>query len=124
MIRFAAAALLSSCAIDRGLFWTGVPTAVQEEIRVSIRTVTSSPVDGIQHNRDWPANEYLVATKDGKYWHVVKARGRWHFKEAVLSVDTDHLTNRCSQPLAVPMISFQMTSKLDSAAKLASASGG
>jgi len=34
------------------------------------------------------------------------------------------LTNRSSQPLAVPMSSFEMTSTLNSAAKLASASGG
>jgi hypothetical protein len=34
------------------------------------------------------------------------------------------LTKRCSQPLAVLMFSFQMTSTLDSRAKLALASGG
>ena len=34
------------------------------------------------------------------------------------------LTKRCSQPLAVPMSSFHMTSTLNSAAKLALASGG
>jgi hypothetical protein len=35
-----------------------------------------------------------------------------------------HLTNRSSQPLAVPIISFQMTSLLGSVAKLGLASGG
>ena len=35
-----------------------------------------------------------------------------------------HLTNRSSQPLAVLMSSFQITSALNSAAKLALASGG
>jgi hypothetical protein len=34
------------------------------------------------------------------------------------------LTNRSSQPLAVPMSSFYMTSTLNSAAQLAPASGG
>ena len=34
------------------------------------------------------------------------------------------LTNRCSQPLTVPMFSFQMTSALNSEAKLALVSGG
>ena len=34
------------------------------------------------------------------------------------------LTNRSSQPLAFLMINFQMTSTLNSAAKLAPASGG
>jgi hypothetical protein len=34
------------------------------------------------------------------------------------------LTNRSSQPLAVSMFSFHMTSTLNAAAKLASASGG
>jgi len=34
------------------------------------------------------------------------------------------LTNRSSQPLAVPMTSFHMTSTLKFAAKLAFASGG
>jgi len=34
------------------------------------------------------------------------------------------LTNRCSQPLAVPMSSFSMTSTLNSAAELALVSGG
>ena len=34
------------------------------------------------------------------------------------------LTNRCSQPLAVPIPSFQMNSTLNPAAKLAVASGG
>jgi len=33
-------------------------------------------------------------------------------------------TNRSSQPLAVPMFSFHMTSTLNSAAKLVAASGG
>jgi len=36
----------------------------------------------------------------------------------------ERLTNRCSQPLAVPMSSFHMISTVNSAAKLASASGG
>ena len=36
----------------------------------------------------------------------------------------DHLTNRSSQPLAVPMTSFQMSSTTNSAAKPAAASGG
>jgi hypothetical protein len=35
-----------------------------------------------------------------------------------------HLTNRSSQPLAVPMSSFHMTSTSKSAAQLALASGG
>jgi hypothetical protein len=35
-----------------------------------------------------------------------------------------HLTRRCSQLLAVPMNSFQMTSTFNSAAKLAAAGGG
>jgi hypothetical protein len=35
-----------------------------------------------------------------------------------------HLTKRSSQPLAVPMNSFHMTSTLNDAAKLAAASGG
>jgi hypothetical protein len=35
-----------------------------------------------------------------------------------------HLTNRSSQPLAVPMSSFSMTSMLNCAANLAAASGG
>jgi hypothetical protein len=36
----------------------------------------------------------------------------------------NHLTSRSSQPLAVLMISFRMTSIFHSAAKLAAASGG
>jgi hypothetical protein len=35
-----------------------------------------------------------------------------------------HLTGRSSQPLAVPMSSFHMSSIPESAAKLAAASGG
>jgi hypothetical protein len=35
-----------------------------------------------------------------------------------------HLTNRSSQPLAVPMINFRVISTLNDAAKLAAASGG
>ena len=124
IVWFAASAMLGSCAIDKGLLWTGVPTALQEEIKVALRKVTSSPVDGIQHNTDWPSNEYLVSTVDGKYWHAIKWRGLWYFKEAVLSVDADDLTKRSSQPLAVPMSSFHMTSTLNSVAMLALASGG
>lgn len=98
--------MLSSCAIDSGLFWTGVPTAIQAEIKVAIRKVTTSRVDGIQHNTDWPSNEYLVSTVDGKYWHAVKWRGRWYFKEAVLSVDADDLTNRSSRRRAGVLLCF------------------
>src|SRR6266478_8019904 len=108
IVWFAASAVLSSCAIDKGLFWTGVPTALQAEIKGAIRKVTGSPVDGIQHNTDWPLNEYLVSTVDGNYWHAIKWRGRWYFKEAVLSVDADDLTNRWSQPLAVAMRTFNL----------------
>jgi hypothetical protein len=42
-----------------------------------------------------------------------------------IDVVTDRgLTKRSSQPLAVPMFSFSMTSTFNSAAKLAPASGG
>lgn len=41
----------------------------------------------------------------------------------ILSI-TKRLTRRSSQPLAVPMFSFQMTSISNAAAKVASASGG
>ena len=45
--------------------------------------------------------------------------------DAVFNRGRDYdLTNRWSQPLAVLMISFQMTSTLNSAAKVAVASGG
>jgi len=37
---------------------------------------------------------------------------------------TIRLTSRSSQPLAVPMFSFHMTSTLNSEARLAAASGG
>jgi hypothetical protein len=99
MVWLAASTALSSCAVDSGLFWTGVPNDVQAEIRLAMRSVTTSPVDGIQHNADWPPNEYLVATKDGKYWHARKWRGHWSFKEAVIVVDTQR-SNQSMKPTA------------------------
>jgi TRAP-type C4-dicarboxylate transport system permease small subunit len=42
---------------------------------------------------------------------------------ALLRILVNHLTNRSSQPLAVPMSSFSMTSTVNPAAKLASVSG-
>jgi hypothetical protein len=39
-------------------------------------------------------------------------------------MERQRLTNRWSQPLAVPMFSFHMTSTLELAAELALASGG
>jgi hypothetical protein len=116
--------MLSSCAIDKGLFWTGVPTTLQEEIKVAIRNVTTSPVDGIQHNAEWPPNEYLVATKDGKYWHARKWRGQWSFKEAVLSVDIQR-SNQALQPTAGRrVVSLFGMKQLSILAMLAPASGG
>ena len=60
-----------------------------------------------------------------------RVKGKWKFDKLVDIILTDaaiihprDLTNRCSQPLAVRMSSFYMTSTLNSAAKLASASGG
>ena len=46
------------------------------------------------------------------------------FFAAPLREKPEHLTNRSSQPLAVAMSSFHMTSTLNFAAKLAAASGG
>ena len=40
------------------------------------------------------------------------------------TVADPHLTSRCSQPLAAPMLSFHMTSTLPFQIKLALASGG
>ena len=46
------------------------------------------------------------------------------WKRVDIPSNPKHLTKRCSQPLAVPMTRFHMTSTLNSAAKLAFASGG
>jgi hypothetical protein len=62
-----------------------------------------------------------------------KRHGNWQINERSVmgwrsiitaSCKPMDLTNRCSQPLAVLIFSFQMTSTLNSAAKLAPASGG
>jgi hypothetical protein len=46
------------------------------------------------------------------------------WKRVDIPSNPKHLTNRSSQPLAVPVFSFHMPSTLNSAAKLAPASGG
>jgi hypothetical protein len=77
---------------------------------------------------------------DGPARHLVleKVHDQWRVTDAPPKIDTEMpedaiytmlrersgLTKRCSQPLAVPMTSFHMTSTLNSAAKLAAASGG
>jgi len=58
--------------------------------------------------------------------HVtLRTRHPWISRTKVsVFIRANDLTNRWSQPLAVPMISFHMTSTLKFAAKLALASGG
>jgi hypothetical protein len=69
----------------------------------------------------------FMARKKGSGWIIDESSIETH--EAIITSDarsilSPDLTNRCSQPLAVPMSSIQVTSTLNSAAKLAPASGG
>jgi hypothetical protein len=62
---------------------------------------------------DWVCQVERVSTS----WRLISCN-------PIMIITESGLTNRCSQPLAVPMSSFQMTSILNSTAKLAAASGG
>jgi hypothetical protein len=60
----------------------------------------------------------FIARKKGSRWIIDESSIEKH--EAIITSD---LTKRCSQPLAVPMTRFSMTSTLNSVAALAPASG-
>jgi hypothetical protein len=65
-----------------------------------------------QTDEDYAA--WLIVQRSKNQWRVTGKSG----------YQVTDLTNRCSQPLAVPMSDFRMTSVLNSAAKLAPSTGG
>jgi hypothetical protein len=69
----------------------------------------------------------FIALKKGSGWIIDESSIEKH--EAIITSDArsilfPDLTKRCSQPLAVPMTSFSITSTLNSVAALVAASGG
>jgi hypothetical protein len=67
---------------------TGVRREEWAEIRVMIRSITSSPVTYCSRVPDpkpaYQLDEITVSTADGKNYSARKYRGKWHFHEVVV----------------------------------------
>jgi uncharacterized lipoprotein YmbA len=86
-----AAVCLSACAaqpIENQYSRTGVRAEEWAEIRVAIRSITSSPVTYCSRVPEpkpaYQLDEITVSTADGKNYSARKYRGKWHFHEVIV----------------------------------------
>jgi hypothetical protein len=102
---------LSACSsVDSTEFWTGVRASDQAAIRTAARGFTNSPITNWQL---WPdrtkPTEVIFYSEDGKIYRAKKVGGKWQIKDitnAIVVLNTNDLTNRSIQPLAVAMRTF------------------
>jgi hypothetical protein len=77
--------LLTACgSIDREWLFTGVRSEQLAEIKVAIRSVTSSPLTSWGRGDNDPPNEVILATADHKTYRARKVRGKWYIVEVVI----------------------------------------